>query len=317
MPVHPLIAAKFPLLDGITSFEALITDPALRDRFAEFSRTPAGGPPPEVPWQSVSVDGPHGPVPARIYRQDHGDDQPCLVWLHGGAFRMGDLEMPEADWVARELVTRTGAVVVSVDYRLATGGVCYPVPHDDVVAVLRWVRDQADDLGVTSICAGGASAGGNLAAGAALKVRDEDDWQPRGLALVYPVLHPRLPPAPASLTARMAEVPALLHFPPDEVRRITENYLGGPVSRADGYAMPGLAELEGLCRTLVLTAEYDDLRGSGQVFAGQLAESGVDVRHVQVESMLHGFLNLSSALEPVGRALDLIASVVLPDGGEK
>jgi acetyl esterase/lipase len=265
----------------------------------------------------VSVDGPHGPVPVRIYRQDHDGDQPCLVWLHGGAFRMGDLEMPEADWVAREVVTRTGAVVVSVDYRLATGGVSYPVPHDDVVAVLRWVRDHAADLGVTGISVGGASAGGNLAAGAALKVRDEDDWQPRGLALVYPVLHPKLPPAPASLTTRMAEVPALLHFPPDEVRRTTENYLGGPVSRADGYAMPGLAELEGLCRTLVLTAEYDDLRGSGQVFAGQLAESGVDVRHVQVESVLHGFLNLSTALEPVDRALDLIASVVVPEHGEK
>ncbi|GLY39975.1 hypothetical protein Amsp01_059980 [Amycolatopsis sp. NBRC 101858] len=303
MPVHPAMAAKFPLLDGVPSFGALITDPAFAERRAEFERPPV---PDDVPDVSTVADR-VGDVPVRIY----GTGSTCLVWLHGGAFRMGDLDMPEADRVARELAHRAGIVVVSVDYRLAVGGVAYPAPHDDVVAVLRWARDE---LGVDRVCAGGASAGGNLAAGAALRLRDEDGWQPEVLALVYPVLHPLLPPAPASLVARMAEVPAILHFPPAEVRATTENYLGGPVSRADGYAMPGLAVLDGLCPTLVLTAEYDDLRVSGQVFAGQLAEAGVDVRHVVVPSMLHGFLNLPPTLAEVGRAVDLIIEAVRPAG---
>jgi acetyl esterase/lipase len=300
------MAAKFPLLDGVPSFEALLTDPALRDQFIEFNRTPVGGPPPAVRTRAEAVRGPHGLVPVRIYEPDEPAGS-CLVWLHGGAFRMGDLDMPEADWVARDLVTRAGVVVVSVDYRLAVGGVSHPVPLDDVVAAVRWVRES---LGVNRIVLGGASAGGNLAAGAALRLRDDDGWQPAALVLAYPVLHPELPAPPASLTACMAEVPPVLHFPPAGVRAITENYLGGPVSRADGYAMPGLAVLEGLCPTLVLTAEYDDLRTSGQVFAGQLAASGVDVRIVQVRTMLHGFLNLPSAVEPVGAALDLIAATV-------
>jgi hypothetical protein len=60
-----------------------------------------------------------------------------------GAFIGGDLDMPEADWVARELVSRAGIVVVSVDYRLCVNGVTYPVPHDDVVAAMRWVRQNA------------------------------------------------------------------------------------------------------------------------------------------------------------------------------
>ncbi|WP_284741542.1 alpha/beta hydrolase [Amycolatopsis sp. RTGN1] len=64
----------------------------------------------------------------------------------------------------------------------------------------------------------------------------------------------------------------------------------------------------------MLTAEYDDLRVSGQVFAGQLAEAGVDVRHVVVPSMLHGFLNLPPALDEVGRAVDLIIEAVRPAG---
>ncbi len=220
MPVHPAMAAKFPLLER-----------------AEFECSAV---PDDVPAVSTT-DTKAGSVPVRIY----GTGSTCLVWLHGGAFRMGDLDMPEADRVARELAHRAGIVVVSVGYRLAVGGVAYPAPLDDVVTALRWVRAE---LGVDRVCAGGASAGGNLAAGAALRLRDEDGWQPVALALAYPVLHPLLPPAPASLVAEMAEVPAILHFPPGEVRATTENYLGGPLSRADGYAMPGLAVLKDSAR---------------------------------------------------------------------
>jgi acetyl esterase len=302
MPIHPAVAGKLPLLDGVPSFEALVTDPAFCDRMVGFTTPSVGGPPPVVETRDEKVPGPHGPVPVRVYAP--GDGRPCLVWLHGGAFKMGDLDMPEADWVAREVATRAGATVVSVDYRLA---VPYPVPHDDVVAAVRWVRDT---LAPARIVLGGASAGGNLAAGAALRLRDADGWQPAALALVYPVLHPELPPATASLTQRMAEVPPILHFPPAEVRSITEAYLGGPVSSADGYAMPGLAVLEGLSPTLLLTAEYDDLRPSGERFAAALATAGVDVHHVQIRSMLHGFLGLPSAIEPVDRALGLIAGTL-------
>jgi acetyl esterase/lipase len=105
-------------------------------------------------------------------------------------------------------------------------------------------------------------------------------------------------------------VPALLRFLPRDTEFITTNYLGGPLSTADGYAMPGLAVLEGLCPTLVLNAEYDDLRASGEAFAGQLALAGVDVRQVMAPGMLHGFLNTRPDIEPVGRALDLMAEVV-------
>ena len=66
-----------------------------------------------------------------------------------------------ADWFSRELARRAGAVVVSVDYRLCNDGVHYPVPHDDVVAAIRWARDSASELGIDpgQVSAGGASAG--------------------------------------------------------------------------------------------------------------------------------------------------------------
>jgi acetyl esterase len=313
VPIHPVVASKFSLLEGIESFEQGLADPTTRARLDEFMSIPDAPAPPSVDVRDDAADGPHGRIPVRIYTPvDGGTDLPCLVWLHGGAFRMGDLDMPEADWTARQICERAGAVVVSVDYRLCVGGVTYPVPHDDVVAAVRWARDNAVPLGVHAdrISLGGASAGGNLATGAALRLRDDDGWVPAALLLAYTTFHAVVPPASAGLAPLLPEIPRLLRFLPEDRRGITENYLGGPASRADGYAMPGGAVLEGLCPVLLLNSEYDDLRASAELFAGQLAVAGVDVRQVLVREMLHGFLNLHAGIEPIDRALDLMADVV-------
>ena len=312
MPIHPAVAAKLHRLECITSFEAAMADPAQRAVLDEFMSITGAPQPPAVAARDDAAPGPHGPVPVRVYRPaDDAADGPCLVWLHGGAFVGGDLDMPEADWTARQVCARAGAVVVSVDYRLCLDGVHYPVPHDDVVAAFRWVRDHAAELGVdpARVSIGGASAGGNLAIGAALKLRDQG-LTPAALLPVYPVAHAVVPPASASLAARMAEVPDLLRFFPPQTRWFNENYLGGPLSSADGYAFGAHAVLEGLCPTLVINAEYDDLRSSGEDFVARLALAGVDVRQVTAVGMLHGFLNTRPDIEPVGQALDLLAEVV-------
>jgi acetyl esterase/lipase len=312
MPIHPSQASKFHLLEGIESFEQGLADPASRARLDAFMSMDEAPPPPQADVREDAAPGPHGDVRVRIYSPADGSDRPCLVWLHGGAFRMGDLDMPEADWTARQVCERAGAVVVSVDYRLCVNGVTYPVPHDDSVAAIRWVRLNAGCLGVDvdRISVGGASAGGNLATGAVLRLRDDDGWVPAALLLAYTTFHAVVPPASPSLAPLLDEVPRLLRFLPEDRRGITENYLGGPSSLADGYAMPANAVLEGLCPVLLLNSEYDDLRASAEVFAGQLAVAGVDVRQVLVAGMLHGFLNLHPGIEPVDRALALMAEVV-------
>jgi acetyl esterase/lipase len=267
----------------------------------------------------MAAPGPHGPVPVRVYEPPVGvlADLPCLVWLHGGGFAGGDLEMNEADWTAREVCGRADAVVVSVDYRLAQGEINYPVPHDDAVAAVAWVRDSAAELGVdpARITLGGASAGGNLSAGAALKLRDRDAWMPSALLLVYAIFHPVVPAPSRSLAALLAELPTVYQEEPgNDTSFVTVNYLGGPLSSADGYAMPGLAVLDGLCPTVLINAEYDNLRSSGEAFAAQLALAGADVRQVLVPQMLHAFLNCPSYLDPVARGLDLMAEVVRTAG---
>ena len=318
MPIHPDVTARFHYLDGLTSMGAAYSDPVLIQQIRQFETWDAAEAPPTVHTRGESAPGPHGPVPVRIYTPvDHlPAGAPCLVWLHGGGFIGGDLDMHEADWTAREVCAAAGTVVVSVDYRLAVGGVCYPVPHDDTVAAVTWVRDRAVDLGIdpARITIGGASAGGNLTAGAAVKLRDRDGWVPAALALVYPVLHARVPSPPLSLAAALAELPPVFHTPPGEERPLTENYLGGPLSSADGYAFAANAILDRLCPTLVLNAEYDNLRPSGEAFTAALALAGVDVLQLTVRGMLHGFLNLPAEVEPVRRCLDLIAETVTRGG---
>jgi acetyl esterase/lipase len=313
VPVHPAVSSRFHLLEGIESFEEAMADPRHRARLDEFMSITDAPAPPIVDVRQDSAIGPHGPVQVRIYTpSEPGPGLPCLVWLHGGAFRMGDLDMPEADWTARQVCERARAVVVSVDYRLCVGGVTYPVPHDDVVSAVRWVRANATPLGIDAarISLGGASAGGNLATGAALRLRDDDGWVPAALLLAYTTFHAVVPPPSAGLGPLLDGIPRLLRFLPEDRRSITENYLGGPASRADGYAMPANAVVEGLCPVWLLNSEYDDLRPSAEAFAAQLATAGVDVRQVVVPGMLHGFLNLHPGVEPVHRALSLIAEVV-------
>src|SRR3954463_1937341 len=290
-----------------------MADPDQRARLDEFMSITGAPLPPQVETRDETVDGPHGPVPVRVYLPaDAGADRPGLVWLHGGAFLGGDLDMPEADWTARQMADRAGAVVVRVDYRLCHDGVHYPVPPDDVGAAFRWTRDNADALGIDRgrISLGGASAGGNLSIGAALKLRDEDGQPPAALLPIYPVAHAVVPAPSASLAAKMAEVPSVLRFFPPQMTWLNENYLGGPLYPAPGYAFGANAVLEGLPPTLVINAEYDDLRSSGEDFVARCALAGVDVRQVTAVGMLHGFLNPRPDIEPVDRALSLMAEVV-------
>ncbi len=312
MSIHPAYLERFPMLDGLTSFQQLMSDPALEARFHEFMQWREAAPPPQVRLRDTTIVGPHGPVPVRVYGEGGGTGRPALLWMHGGAFVMGDLDMPEADRTAREVAARAGAVVVSVDYRLAVGGVTHPIPLDDCVAAFRWTRDHAEVLGIDPgrISVGGASAGATLAGGTALRLRDDDGWGPAALVAAYPAFYPELPPASAALTSLLTELPAVLRMSAEETAGITRNYIGRPLEECDGYAMPGLADLAGLCPSLVITAEYDDLRPSGERFVGALATAGCDVTYVCLPSVLHGFLNLPPEIQPVDDAFGLIAGTV-------
>jgi acetyl esterase/lipase len=279
----------------VTSGQLELAEPGDPEEYARLSSQAASGEYDEVK-ATVSdelVAGPHGPVPVRVYQPvEPGEGRPLLIWCHGGGFVGGDLDMPEADATAREVSRRADAVVVSVDYRLSTHGVRFPVPHDDVVAAYRWAVSEAALLGAAAdrVTLGGASAGANLAAGACLRLRDEGD-PPAGLLLLYPAVHAELPPPSAELTEKLAVLSPTAAFAGPVFTLGVENYLGAPASEAHPYAMPGVAHLQGMPATLVINCEYDGLRASGEAFVAQLAGAGVEVQQLLAPDVLHGHIN--------------------------
>ncbi|GAB3601514.1 alpha/beta hydrolase fold domain-containing protein [Microbacterium tumbae] len=229
-----------------------------------------------------------------------------LVWAHGGGFLAGDLDMPEADWVARQIAAR-GTTVISVDYRLAPtpaghvpavparDGAHFPAASDDMVAAWRWTLAHAAELRVDAarIAIGGASAGGNIAAGAALRLAGTDA-APALVVLAYPTLLAVQPVPDAALRAALDADPGADRFGPDAVLRMYENYLGGSVEGAPLIAIPGTATAADLAQfppTLMINGDADELRVSGEAFARTLADAGREI-DVSVEpGTEHGHLN--------------------------
>lgn len=238
------------------------------------------------------IDGPHGDIPVRVYRAAGEPDPPALVWLHGGAFVGGDLDMPEADWVSRQLAAR-GITVVSVCYRLAIEGVHYPIPSDDGLAAFEWVTSRTSELGIdaTRIAIGGASAGANLAAGIALRCRDGALTQPCTVVLAYPLVH-AVPPEPTPrLATRLATLPPRIQQLNSRIGEINLNYAGTVDVFDDPYAFAANSEVSGLPPVFVLNADTDMMRPSGEAFAAAIALAGGDVLVMYEPGTVHGYLN--------------------------
>ncbi len=132
--------------------------------------------------RDLSIPGPAGPLRLRAYIPREPRPHPVLVFFHGGGFVVGSLD--EFDAFCTLLADGAACVVVSVDYRLAPEEK-FPAAPEDAIAALRWVGAHADEIdgNPSRIAVAGDSAGGNLAAGVALRARDEG-----GPALVQQVL---------------------------------------------------------------------------------------------------------------------------------
>ena len=232
----------------------------------------------------VSDEG--GRLRARLYLPPASTTTPgtALVWIHGGAFLMGDLEPPEAHWVAMEIAA-SGVPVLSVDYRWCLGGVHYPLPLDDVLAAWHWAVGHADELGVeaSDLQIGGASAGALLAASLTLRMRDEGGPLPAAQCLAYPVLQGNLPPASPEVEAELAPLHLLTE---DLVAGMFANW-AGDAAWDDPYVSPGLADPTGLPPTFVLSCGHDSLRRASEPYAERLARAGVPVWHEVLPAATH------------------------------
>lgn len=309
MPLDPFLSAKIHLLDGVT-WENAYTDPELGARFAEFFVDPDIPAMPDVTIEDHAIPGPHGQIGIRLYAPD-GACGRALVWLHGGGFAGGDLDMLEAHRVSAELAARADALVLSVDYRLARDGVHYPVPIDDAHAAWVWLTDGEGRglLPTGPVALGGASAGAALAVSTAMRLREQAWRSPDGLLLAYPFVHFPVPALDDATAAEMLRLPSMLRSTPAGIEGMVRNYVGR-LTDLPPDALPGAAQLANLPSTAIALSEYDDLRPSGELLAKQLEESGVSVRTYIAAGMPHGHLNRGPGLGEVDRTLDFLASAL-------
>ncbi|MFC9327356.1 alpha/beta hydrolase [Kitasatospora sp. NPDC057015] len=235
-----------------------------------------------------------GAVGARLYRPSTVNG-PLVVFLHGGMWTIGDLE--SHDRACRRLALGTEAAVLSVDFRRAPEHP-WPAAVDDCVDAIRWA---AAGGGSTGGIAGptvvmGDSSGGNLAALACLRLRDQGGPLPAAQILLYPNTDLTL----SSPSTRSKATGWGLTT--DDVAWGAGQWVPDPARRADPAVSPlYAADLGGLPPTVVVTAEHDPLRDEGDAYAARLAAANVAVRHRCEAGMVHGFLTLDT-LSPAAAA---------------
>ena len=269
-----------------------------------------GKTPPGVAVTNRSVPGPDGEIPVRVYRpvRSAAGPRPLVVYYHGGGFVFGYLRM--GDWLCGEVVSRVGAVVVSVDYRLAPVH-RFPAAVEDSYAALSWAAaNSAGEVGAGGpLGVMGESAGGTLSAVMCLIARERGGPAISHQALLYPA------------TDMMAErenvqMPFLSS---DEMAAYRRMYLGPDGDPANPWASPLLAkDHEGLPPALIQVAEHDPLRDDGMRYAAALRAAGVPVRVTEYVGMPHGFMNFPGLCRSAPQALsELCAEQTMALAGDR
>ena len=260
---------------------------AFRDRVSTASSEPGMS---AGPLYSVE-DAMAGSVPIRVYRPT-SEIAPLLCYLHGAGFIAGDLD--SHDQICRLLASRTGAVVVAADYRLAPEHP-FPAPVEDAFSAVEWILDHAGQLGAdrTRWAVAGDSAGGTLAAAVAQHWRDRPH-SPVMQALICPALEF----ADFDLPSHRAYAEGD-GFTTAIMRQMADLYLGGTIDRRDPLVSPARAEsLTGLAPAVIISAELDPLRDDGEMYGRRLVEAGVPVMSFRQLQMVHyGVLWCRAALE--------------------
>jgi acetyl esterase len=240
-----------------------------------------------------------GPVRLRVYDPGVAKPAPALVYMHGGGWTLFSLDTH--DRVMREYAARAGVFVVGVDYALSPEA-RFPAALEQVVGVVRWLRDHGATLGVDAsrLALGGDSAGGNLSISAALALRDAREGQlVKGLLLIYPAFDKYC--SPESLR-RFGGPGAVLTA--EEVEYFWNNYTGGVEMRDNPLATPSGARLEGLPPVCMTIPECDVLTEQSHEMAARLRAARVPVDMTVYAGATHSFIEAMSIASVASRAID-------------
>ena len=249
----------------------------------ELSRSLAAGRPPGPAVGEVidrMVPGPAGDLACRIYRPECDGPHPIAVYFHGGGWVLGGIDSD--DPFCRHLCARSGAIVISVDYRHAPE-TRFPGAVDDAFAAVQWIAQNAELLGGApgrlAVC--GWSAGANLAAVVCQLARDSGGPQIGGQVLVTPVTG-------SDFTLPSYVDNAEGYILTAALMRWFWDHYADPADRKDPKAAPLYAsDLTNLPQALIVTCEFDPLRDEGVAYADALKAAGVNARHIDCRGQIH------------------------------
>ncbi|WP_419712426.1 alpha/beta hydrolase [Pseudomonas sp. NFX224] len=281
MTTYPLSEQLSAFVDKTLSFNSTESSlSGLRQAYSEMCR--AFNPP--YPPGLYVVDFELAGVAVRSYQppaSSSTDAVPCIVYLHGGGWVVGDLD--SHDFICAELASTLGVLVIAVDYRLAPE---YPFPaaFDDCLGVWRALRTGPFRIDPERMLVAGDSAGGNLAAALCLALRDTGEPLPAAQVLIYPGLG-----GDQRLASRGECVDAPL-LSSSDVDCYHALYLRGTV-KPGAYAMPLLAgDFSGLPPAWIAVAQFDPLRDDGVLYAERLNAAGVTAALYYGNGLVHGCL---------------------------
>lgn len=233
--------------------------------------------------EEIKIPGSQGEIPARVYTPS-APNSGGVVYYHGGGFVIGDVE--SYDPFCRTLANASRSAVISVDYRLAPEHK-FPAAANDAIDSATWAVKNAEKLGIMrGIVLAGDSAGGNLAAVASLRCRDQGTTL-KAQVLIFPYTSFDL------VSRSYVEYGDNYYLTKKQGAWFGAQYLSRPEDALNPMFSPVLAgSLRGLPPSLVVTAEYDPLRDQGEAYADSLADAGVAVTSVRVRGVTHGFIGL-------------------------
>lgn len=214
---------------------------------------------------------------------------PMILDIHGGGWVGGNLDIDNGRCI--ELAWRTPAIVVGVEYRLTTKEVYYPKPLMDCYTAYMWLAAHGEEIGgdPSRIGIHGTSAGGNMAGGLALYLRDTNGPKPALNVLVCPQLS-------LDLTGHTSFQQLIdIVMQPDNKAECPEAlYLGGySGQRPSYYAFPGeCSDYHGLGAHCIIAGEYDSFRDDAMEYAGKLYKTGIPCELLVAPRMAHGFLTV-------------------------
>ncbi|QRR04118.1 alpha/beta hydrolase [Dyadobacter sandarakinus] len=285
--IEKLASYKDAPIPGLTAMEArknhTPTD-AVKD-LAKENQVPMPAPMVDTVGRNIPVKG--DSIHARIYTPTTGTAPfPVIVYYHGGGFVIADLDVYDAS--AKGLAEQTGAIVVSVAYRLAPEHK-FPTAHDDAYAAYAWVVKNAIALkgDPKRIAVAGESAGGNLAANVSMMARDKKETLPVHQLLVYPVAGSDMN------TESYRKYAAAKPLDKPMMEWFVKNYLKNMGEAKDPRINLVGANLKGLPPTTIVLAEIDPLEKDGEILGEKLKAAGVKVNSKTYSGVTHEFFGMS------------------------